>query len=315
MVKNILIIGGLGYLGSRIAATLKSTYHNVIVGASISNLVKIPKELCDCQIRRYDLSSIESCVDLLKGVDIVIHTSGLNSEDCFNSPRQALIVNGLYTSNLLQASKASFIEKYIYFSTAHVYSNNLEGDFNEMYCPKNLHPYATSHLNAESQILWFGQNSDTKVVIFRLSNCFGFEIVENSNCWNLFVNNICMQGVMKKEINVKSNPYIQRNFLPIIELCNIIIFFIEKKSSSNEIFNIGNLKSTSLEEITIFVKLRIESILNFTPVVNYSSPKSEFKINLNYSILKLINAGYSFEDNFVNEIDNLIIYLANKNNE
>ena len=315
MVKNILIIGGFGYLGSRIAVSLKSTNNNVIVGASISNLVKIPKELFDCQIRRYDLSSIESCVDLLKGIDIVIHTSGLNSEDCLSSPRQALIVNGLYTSNLLQASKVNFIEKYIYFSTAHVYSNNLEGDFNEMYCPKNLHPYATSHINAENQILWFGQNSDTKVVIFRLSNCFGFEIVENSKCWNLFVNNICRQGVIKKEINVKSNPYIQRNFLPITELCKIIDFFIEKNISTNEIFNIGNFKSTSLEEITIFVKLRIEKILNFTPVVNYSSPKSELKNNLNYSILKLINAGYSFEDHFVNEIDNLIIYLANKNNE
>jgi len=315
MDKKILITGALGYLGSRVASAININGRQVVLGISCNNNSLIPKELKHLEIRRYDLSSKESCINLCKDIDIVIHTSGLNSDECFKSPSNAIIVNCLYTANLLEGIKYNNVSKFLYFSTAHVYSSQMDGFINESTNTNNLHPYATSHLSAEKIVSWFGLQNKTITIILRLSNCFGKEIVDDTNCWNLFINNICKQGVFNKIININSNPNIQRNFLPIIELCRIINFFIENYGSKNEIFNIGNIKTNTLEEISSFVQMRFQKILNFKPIIIYNSPAIIIKNHFIYSISKLINIGYFPEDHFKEEIDNLIIYLNNKNNE
>ena len=309
MDQKILITGALGYLGSRIASAINISGRQVILGVSHNNIAIVPKELNHLEIRRYDFSSIESCINLCNGVDIVIHTSGLNSEECFKSPSNAIIVNSLYTANLLEGIKYNQVSKFLYFSTAHVYSSEMNGHINESTNPQNPHPYATSHLSAEKIITWFGLQNKTATIILRLSNCFGKEIVKNSNCWNLFINDICMQAITNKIIKINSNPTTQRNFLPISELSNIIIFLLNTNVITNQIVNVGNTQSMTLESAVSFVNNRINNLFNYIPRIQFAYKGNEVANQLDYSVNTLINLGYTYSNKMEYEVDDLIKYI------
>jgi UDP-glucose 4-epimerase len=311
MDQKILITGALGYLGSRIASAINISGRQVILGVSHNNISKVPKELNHLEIRRYDFSSIESCINLCNGVDIVIHTSGLNSEECFKSPSNAIIVNSLYTANLLEGIKYNQVNKFLYFSTAHVYSSEMNGYINESTNPQNPHPYATSHLSAEKIITWFGLQNKTATIILRLSNCFGKEIVQNSNCWNLFINDICKQAITNKIIKINSNPTTQRNFLPISELGNIILFLINKIITS-QIVNVGNTQSMTLKDTVSFVNNRIYKFLNYIPEIQFEYRGNEVAKHLDYSVNTLVNLGYTYSNMMEYEVDDLIKYIYHK---
>jgi UDP-glucose 4-epimerase len=312
MDQIILITGALGYLGSRVASAINISGRQVILGVSHKNIAIIPKELNQLEIRRYDFSSIESCINLCKGVDIVIHTSGLNSEDCFKSPSNAIIVNSLYTANLLEGIKYNQVSKFLYFSTAHVYLSEMNGFINESTLPQNMHPYATSHLSAEKLINWFGLQNKTATIILRLSNCFGREIVKNSNCWNLFINDICKQAITNKIIKINSNPTTQRNFLPISELSDIILFLIKTKFITNQIVNVANTQSMTLEGAVAFVNNRINNLFNYIPEIQFAYKGNEVAKELDYSVNTLINLGYTYSNKMEFEVDELIKYIHNK---
>lgn len=312
MDQKILITGALGYLGSRIASAINISGRQIILGVSHNNTSIVPKELNHLEIRKYDFSSIESCINLCKDIDIVIHTSGLNSDECFRSPSNAIIVNSLYTANLLEGIKHNQVSKFLYFSTAHVYSREMNGHINESTNPQNPHPYATSHLSAEKIINWFGLQNKTVTIILRLSNCFGKEIVQHSNCWNLFINDICKQAVLNKIIKVNSNPTTQRNFLPISELSNIILFLINNNSITNQIVNVGNTQSMTLEGAVDFVNNRINNLFNYIPEIQFAYKGNEVAKQLDYSVNTLINLGYTYSNKMENEVDDLIIYIYQK---
>ena len=77
----------------------------------------------------------------------------MNSQDCANDPVAALEFNGVATTRLVSAALSSGVKKFIYLSTAHIYSSPLVGKISEETYPKNFHPYATSHLAGEMAVL------------------------------------------------------------------------------------------------------------------------------------------------------------------
>jgi UDP-glucose 4-epimerase len=313
MGQKTLITGAFGYLGSIISSSLNKTKNGVILGISHKNDAKCPPELVDCQIKRYDLSSIVSCIELCDGVETIIHTSGMNSTECAKSPKDALRINGMFTANLIEGALLKGVKKIIYFSTAHVYSNHLNGYIDESSSTDNTHPYATSHLAGENQLIWAGHQNPIEIVILRLSNVYGMELVQNSNCWNLFVNDVCYQAVVNQTVYIKSQSDITRNFLPITELCRVINFIAEKKDIKNEIINIGSIRSHTLEGMASLIVNRARLILGITPEIIFMNKGSRELTSLDYSVNKLKGLGYLHLNNFEQEIDNLIIQLDSRN--
>ena len=103
MSKTILITGGLGYLGSRIAESLITKNHYKIIIGSRDNRINLPKKLVGCKLVFFDLLEKKSIQKSLKGVDIVLHLAAMNANECAANPEDALLVNGLGTLNLIQA--------------------------------------------------------------------------------------------------------------------------------------------------------------------------------------------------------------------
>ena len=146
----ILVTGGGGYLGGRIVDYLKGNGFDV--------------KIANRCIFESHISLMEAC----NGVEVVIHLAAMNSQDSFNSPEKALMVNGLNTLNLLDAAEKSKVLKFIYFSTIHVYGPKLNGYIDETALPYPVGSYSITHRLAEDYVL----DANFKTSLRRFPGCF-----------------------------------------------------------------------------------------------------------------------------------------------
>ena len=119
---RILITGGFGYLGGRLARQIvTNTNHDVILGTR--KKTTSPKWLPQVQIVNTLWSSETDLERICSDVDVVVHMAGMNASDCAINPRSALEFNGFATERLLQSAIKQKVKRFIKLSSAHIYSN------------------------------------------------------------------------------------------------------------------------------------------------------------------------------------------------
>ena len=312
---RILITGGLGYLGSRLAHYLDQKGNEVIVASRDHDKSKnLSKRIL---IQVIDWKSETSINQACKECDIVIHAAGMNADSCKKDPVAALDFNGVVTAKLIRSALLCKVSKFIYFSTAHVYSECLSGYFDENSCTMNLHPYATTHKVAEDMVLHMTKGRSMLGVVLRLSNVFGSPVHSKVDCWELFVNNICKQAVLTNEIHLKTLGTQYRNFLPMENLCIIVEYFLSSKSfkniDSSTIYNIGSETAKTIYEVALLVKSQAQVFLkqDVSLVVDNGNNKLISGKPLIYSLDKILAEDILLVDYFDKEINTLLLFCKN----
>ena len=285
--RRILIFGGFGYLGFNIYSFLKEKNYKVSIGIRANQIPKNNFE--DINFIIIKSEEIAKLAELFKGFEIVIIASGANSEVCSKNIINAINTNIALKAKIAHAAIKAEVKRIINLSTAHVYGK-LSGFINEDCQTTNSHPYGFTNLGGEQSLKHICFKTGTKIINLRLSNVFGSPKSINENCWKLFVNNICMQGLLKKEMIIKNNHLQERDFLGIKEFCEIIekILICEDDKINFDIYNVGSGFSTTLEDMAKIIKQQIFIAEGFAPKIIFkSTPKKQEK--LNYSIKRLHN--------------------------
>jgi UDP-glucose 4-epimerase len=305
---NVLITGGFGFLGGRLGQYLFKDY-NIILGSRFSQ--DTPNWLSEAEVVEIDWDSEASLNDACNLVDIVIHASGLNAQECVSDSERALLVNGIYTQNLVKAAINQSVKKFIYLSTAHVYSDNLLGVIAEDTPTKNTHSYAISHVVGENAVLLAVRQEYIEGVVVRIANAFGRPVSKDVNCWMLLVNDLCKQAVVEKSLTLNGDSKIVRDFVTIRDFCSAIRFLIEDNNTSN-IVNIGSGKSHTIGEMAAKIQSNCLNVLGFEPpIILKQKPlinKSSFDFQTNY----LDSVDFKFANDFDVEIKELI-HFCNEN--
>jgi UDP-glucose 4-epimerase len=307
---RVLITGGFGYLGGRIAKNLVDQGFQIVLGSR--NEQAAPDWLPKVEIVRIDWDDQSSLENICKNIDVVVHTAGMNAQECAEDPVAALEFNGIATGRLVQASVSVGVTKFIYLSTAHVYSYPLMGEIDEESCLTNRHPYATSHVAGENAVLYQSDvSSDFAGIVLRLSNGIGVPAHKYTNCWMLAVNDFCKQVVENGKIVVNSSSKVERDFVPISLLCNSIHTMIDDVEVNSGIINIASSNTVSLQEITNIIKERTELLFGFSVEVMFKN-KSGFSLDSSNS-KKLFISNHKLKETveveikLVGEIDQLLL--------
>ena len=306
MKKTILITGGFGLLGGRLAQYLSENY-NVILGSrgdqNEHNWLPIAKTL------KIDWDNETSLNDACNMVDIVIHASGLNAQECSSDPEKALLVNGVYTQNLVNAAIKQSVKKIIYLSTAHVYSDNLLGVITEDTPTTNVHPYATSHVAGENAVLLAIKQGRIKGAVTRIANAFGSPVSKDVNCWMLLVNDLCKQAVVERSLTLNGNSKAVRDFVAIRDFCSVIEVLIESNNTSS-IVNIGSGKVCSVGEMAAKIQSNCLNMLGFEPPIIFKQKPSMNKNLFNLQTSYLDSISFRFTNDFDLEIEQLISFCV-----
>ena len=308
-MSKVLITGGLGYLGGRVAKHLSlSADLKLSIGTRFDQ--PITGWLSKAKLLVMDWQSQKSLISACEGIDTIVHLAGMNAADCMRDPIAAFEVNTLNTARLIEAAKLTGVKRVIYLSTAHVYSSNLAGTIDEFNLTNNLHPYATSHRAAEDLVLAGGSYSMVSIVL-RLSNAFGKPTSPNVNSWQLLVNDLCRQAVTLRSMTLRSTGLQRRDFITLHDVARVVDHMIDLPADKigDGLFNVGSGKALRVIDMVELIQKRCISVMGYCPEIIRQQPSNnEQSFDLNYRINKLLNTSFSLNGAVETEIDGTLLF-------
>lgn len=171
--KNILITGGTGFIGSRLALRCIENGCKVrVFGQENTDAEKLNRKLVESQGAEIVLGAItdtEKIAESVKGIDVVFHLAAAQHEANI-SDQVFYDVNVAGTKNILESSIKSGITRFVHGSTIGVYGN-VDGPVNESSpCnPDNI--YGITKLEGERLALTYRER--IPIVVVRISETYG----------------------------------------------------------------------------------------------------------------------------------------------
>lgn len=175
-MKNILVTGGAGYIGSHAVVELLDSGYNVIV---LDNLENGYIELVDKRAKFYqgDIREINSFENVFKEnkIDAVMNFAGyIKVGESVFEPNKYYLNNTYGVMNVIEVMKKYSVKNIIFSSTAAVYGEvKCEGLVYEDYPTNPINPYGASKLMAERVIIDAAKAYEINYSIFRYFNVGG----------------------------------------------------------------------------------------------------------------------------------------------
>lgn len=307
---RILITGGFGFIGGRLGQYLSRAGHKVVLGSRRE--LGVPEWLPDAEVVQTLWDDDEALRKICEGADVVIHAAGMNAGECKEDPVAALEFNGLVTARLASAANAVGVERFLYLSSAHVYASPLDGFITETTCPRNPHPYATSHLAGEAAVLWAARAGAMKSLVLRLSNGYGVPVDPQVNCWTLLVNDLCRQIAETGRMVLRGGGSDVRDFIPMGAVCRVIGSLLDCNADLwHDTLNLGSGSAMSVLTMAYAVKDACVQLTGFSPeiVVGFGGVPRE--ASLEYTSSRLDEMGIDVTSDAAVELKSLMRYCFN----
>ncbi len=241
--RNVLVVGGAGYIGSVLVRKLLSQGFNVRVldmlmygSESLSGLY---------QNRGFDLiegdmRNISTVVRALEGIDVVINLAAIVGDPaCKNKPEAAIETNYLANKALAEACKYNQINRFIYASTCSVYgAMNGYRELNESAPLNPVSLYARSKIQSEEGILNL-EDENFAPTILRMGTMYGYSPRMR---FDLVVNAMTKSAVTEKKIFVHNGGKQWRPLLHVEDAAEAYIKCIKApvRRIKGAIFNVGS---------------------------------------------------------------------------
>jgi len=178
--KNILVIGGAGFIGSFVVKELlKEPVDSVVIYDNFTRgkLDNIQDSLSDqrCSVFPFggDVREIDILDRAVADADIVFHLAAMWLLHCKDFPRTAFDVNIAGTFNLLEACAKHNIEKLIYSSSASVYGDAVEVPMTESHPFNNKNFYGATKIAGEAMCTAYHDRYGLNVIGLRYMNVYG----------------------------------------------------------------------------------------------------------------------------------------------
>mgnify|MGYP003952193645 CR=1 FL=1 len=304
---RVLISGGFGFVGGRLAQHLHKAGHLITLGSR--RACSPPDWLPEAEVVKLNWNDFGSLFNASAGADLIIHSAGMNAQDCSADPSEALAFNGVATARFVDAACKARVKRFIYLSTAHVYGSPLTGTITEDTCPRNLHPYATSHLAGENVVLYANSCKQIEGIVMRLSNVFGAPAHPSVNCWMLLIQDLCRQAVVTGRIVLNSSGLQLRDFIPMKRVCEIFqeLSTVDIAWSFDTPINLGSSNSVSVRFIAELVQARCLYLLGRSPTIHIPPSASIIKtLPFEFSTHKLAQLCLPSNIDMESEIDSLL---------
>ncbi len=178
--KNILVIGGAGFIGSHVVAELLKTdvggviiYDNFARGKKeyLAESLKDPR--CSIYPNGGDVRDTDILNDAMKNVQGVVHLAAMWLLHCKDYPRTAFHVNIEGTFNVLEACVNNNIERLVYSSSASVYGDAVEVPMTEEHPFNNRNFYGATKICGEAMCHAFHDRYGLNYVGLRYMNVYG----------------------------------------------------------------------------------------------------------------------------------------------
>jgi len=245
--SEILVTGGFGYLGGRVAQHFRDRGHPV----ALLGLLPRPEVVQWAKgfdVRFADVTKPETLRGVVRPASAVIHFASVNQQICEKDPHQSVLVNGLGTFNVLEEAQASKSSRFIYFSTFHVYGKVTAREIDEETSPCPVLHYGISHLMGE---MFVGQARmrGLQAVSLRPTNGYGAPAHLWADCWMLALNDFCRSAVNQGRIRLATTGEQRRDFVSIGDIIQAVELLLNISPSFDPVYNVGGDNVLSIREL------------------------------------------------------------------
>lgn len=254
MKDKVVVFGGSGFLGSHVADSLSDDGYSVeIFDLKTSKYLKSDQEMIIG-----DISNRDQIKEAIKGAKFVYHFAAIaDIKEAQENPVEAVEVNILSTTYILDACREFNVERFIYGSTIYVYSEH--GSF-----------YRSTKQASELIIENYQKIYNLNYTILRYGSLYG----PRANHFN-FINRIIIQAIKDKKIVREGNGQELREYIHIKDAARASVEIL----SAN--FKNANIMITGTKSMRIHDVLEmITEIFNEKIKVEYTSEVLEAHYNI-----------------------------------
>ena len=304
-MKNVLITGGAGYIGSKLATKLVNLNYNV----TVIDLLKFSKSSLNHLFYRKNFKLIKSNIQnknlmnsLIKKNEFIVPLAALvGAPLCEKNKKEAIEIN--LNSIKFLIKKSTKKNKIIYLTTNSGYGIGEKNKFCDESSPLNpISLYGRTKVEAEKEVLKF-KNS----VCFRLATVFGYSYRMRSD---LLVNNFVYNSLNDKKLTL-FEPHFRRNFIHVNDVVDGIYYTIKNFNSlKSNVYNLG-LSSANLSKLMLAKKIKKKlKYLKIKIVKNIKDPDQRDYFVSNKKIEK---KGFKAKTTIEDGIDELIKVFTHSN--
>ncbi len=315
--KNILLVGGCGFIGHNLAIHLKKLGHRPVIvdSLSVNNILSF----ADKEVKNKKLYSaiLQNRIDILNeeaiqliiqdardyhavskiyndiSPDIIIHLAAVSHANKSNKDPHSTFDHSFRTlENTLDFAKNKKTHV-IYLSSSMVYGNFDTKDVNEETPCKPIGIYGTLKYSGELLVKAYNQIFDLPYSIIRPSALYGERCVSR-RVGQIFIEN-AIQGL---DITINGDGKEKLDFTYIEDLIAGIGLCCEKENAKNQIFNLTYGNSRKISELTEILKQEFPDIKIFYKEKEKFMPErgtldvSKAKKLLGYNPVNTIETGY-----------------------
>jgi len=262
-MKNILVTGGAGYIGSHAVVELLDSGYEVVV---FDNLERGHRELVDERAKFFkgDLRNIADLEELFSThkIDAVMNFAAyISVPESVSNPIMYYENNTSGVLNLIKVMKKHKVNNIVFSSTAAVYGEVGDELVAEDYPVNPINPYGMSKLMSERIITDSHKAWGLNYSIFRYFNVAGahekYKIGQWMDNYTALVPLIIETAIGNREklkffgddFDTKDGTGV-RDFIHVVDLVKAHILALEKlKENVSDIYNLGNGNGFSVKEM------------------------------------------------------------------
>lgn len=258
--KNILITGGVGFIGQRLVEKFEKAGHDVCVLD-----IERPPTVTHARAKyiKNDIFDFEKLKAIVKDYDTIIHLVGLaDTRAAQKEPAKSFKLNVGSMQNLLEACRIDGNKKKIIFpSSAAVYGITETLPVKENFTPHPTNVYSWHKYICEKMIQCYHDNFGLEYIILRLFNVYG---KGNKGVIELFLRNAARGETIKC-----FGLHQCRDFVYAGDVAEAFYKSAVYEKANNRIINIGSGIGTQIKEI-------LELICEIYPATKWIQEKVSF---------------------------------------
>ncbi len=248
-MKNILITGGAGFIGSSLAIKLLQTqnYRVVIADNLLTGDKKNVPQHENCRFIRCDVNNYKDIAPIMSAFqfEYVFHYAAVvGVKRTIENPVMVLEdLDGF--RNILDLSKNTGVKRVFFSSSSEVYGEPVELPQHEHTTPLNSRlPYAIVKNVGEAFCRSYKQQFDLDYTIFRFFNTYGIR-----QSTDFVISKFMRQAVKNEPLTIYGDGSQTRTFCYIDDNLELTLKALENELFVNDVVNIGSNKITPISEL------------------------------------------------------------------
>lgn len=252
--KKLVLVGGAGLIGSHTVDHLvKEDVKEILI---YDNMVRGSEEnlrdaLKDPRVKIYDVGGDITQTDILQsafeGADGVFHFAALWLLQCHEYPRSAFDVNVRGTFNVMEACVAKGVKRLVSSSSASVYGDALREPMDEDHPYNNKNFYGATKIAGEAMLRAFHHRYGLDYVGLRYMNVYGPR--QDYHGAYIAVIMKMLDAIDRGESPTIMGDGSEAFDFVAVEDCGLSNVCAMKASTTDENYNVGTGKRTSLKEL------------------------------------------------------------------